>query len=95
MDDNTKDGVKTPEEDMKNKEQSTATATTEEVVAEAATTGTAAAVQKPSEFSQIVWPKAGRLWSETLTVIIVAAIIAVIIFFVDLGLRTGIEFLIQ
>ena len=60
---------------------------------EAATT--AAAVQKPSEFSQIVWPKAGRLWSETFTVIIVAAIIAVIIFFVDLGLRTGIEFLIQ
>ena len=93
MDDNTKDGVKTPEEDIQNQEQNTVTATTEEVATEAATT--AAAVQKPSEFSQIVWPKAGRLWSETFTVIIVAAIIAVIIFFVDLGLRTGIEFLIQ
>lgn len=95
MDDNTKDGVKTPEEDIQNQERDTVTATTEEVATEAATTTAAKAVQKPSEFSQIVWPKAGRLWSETFTVIIVAAIIAVIIFFVDLGLRTGIEFLIQ
>lgn len=67
MDDNTKDGVKTPEEDIQNQEQNTVTATTEEVATEAATTTAAAAVQKPSEFSQIVWPKAGRLWSETFT----------------------------
>ena len=93
MDDNIKDGVKNPEKDIQNQEQTTETAVAEgaaEVNAAAA-----AAVQKPSEFSQIVWPKPGRLWSETFTVIIVAAIIAVIIFFVDLGLRTGIEFLIQ
>ena len=95
MDDNTKDGVKTPEEDIAFGPKNLGWKTTEEVATEAATTTAAAAVQKPSEFSQIVWPKAGRLWSETFTVIIVAAIIAVIIFFVDLGLRTGIEFLIQ
>ena len=93
MDDNTKDGAQTPEEDIQNQELNTEAEAVQGTVEE--TTATAAAVKKPSEFSQIVWPKAGRLWSETFTVIIVAAIVAVIIFFVDLGLRTGIEFLIQ
>lgn len=94
MDDNVKDGVKTPEEGIQNQEQTIDTTVTEET-AEVTASAATAAVQRPSEFSQIVWPKQGRLWSETFTVIIVAAILAVIIFFVDLGLRTGIEFLIQ
>lgn len=50
---------------------------------------------KNSEFSKIVWPSGKRVWSETATVMIVGAILATIIFFVDLGLRTGIEFLIK
>ena len=44
-----------------------------------------------SKYSKIEWPTAGRVWSETLTVIIVTAIMATIIFFVDLGLRAAIE----
>ena len=68
MDDNTKDGiVKTPEEDIQNQEQSTVTATTEEVVAEAVTTGTALCSSKAVRvFSEYKGSKAGRLWSETL-----------------------------
>ncbi len=96
MDDKTKDGVKTPEEDIQNQEQKSEAKVTETVEKEAPAAAEAQAeVAAPSEFSQIVWPKPGRVWSETLTVIIVAAIVATIIFFVDMGLRTGIEFLIQ
>lgn len=43
------------------------------------------------EYEKIVWPTAGRVWANTLTVIIVAALMAGTIFLVDLGLRAIIE----
>ena len=43
------------------------------------------------EYEKIVWPTAGRVWSNTLTVIIIAALMAGTIFLVDLGLRAIID----
>lgn len=42
-------------------------------------------------YDKIFWPTAGRVWSNTLTVIIVAALMAGTIFLVDLGLRAIID----
>ena len=57
----------------------------------AAATASGVPADLKSKYSKIEWPTAGRVWSETLTVIIVTAIMATIIFFVDLGLREAIE----
>ena len=62
---------------------------TEQVAAKEATTSANA------EFAKIIWPKAGPLWLETATVIIVAAAIAIIISALDFGLRVGIEALMN
>ena len=43
------------------------------------------------KYDKIFWPPAGRVWSNTLTVIIVAALMAGTIFLVDLGLRAIID----
>ena len=51
--------------------------------------------QSSSEFSRITWSGPKRVWSETATTVIVGAAVAVTIFFVDLGLRFGIETLIK
>lgn len=51
--------------------------------------------KKTSEYSKITWPGPKRVWSETATTIVVGAALAIIIFFVDLGLRFGIETLIK
>lgn len=51
--------------------------------------------QSSSEFSRITWPGPKRVWSETATTVIIGAAVAVTIFFVDLGLRFGIETLIK
>lgn len=42
-------------------------------------------------YDKIFWPTAGKVWSNTLTVIIVAALMAGTIFLVDLGLRAIID----
>lgn len=48
-----------------------------------------------AQIAMIVWPKAGRVWIEAITVIIVMAALAIIIAAMDFGLRIGIEALTQ
>ncbi len=43
------------------------------------------------QYDKIFWPSAGRVWSNTLTVVIIAALMAGTIFLVDLGLRAIID----
>ncbi len=46
-----------------------------------------------SEFQKIVWPDRATLGRQTVAVVIVTAVLAVIIAILDLGIQFGVDFL--
>ncbi len=48
-----------------------------------------------SEFHKIVWLDRKSLWRQTVAVIIVTVILAVIIAVLDFGIQTGVDFLVN